>query len=82
METKWKSIKHFFMQMADQETGVVQTSDVKRLLSRKRLNFEEECEEVFKLFDYDNRGFINKPKLKVIASQLCKKTKENGATTI
>lgn len=60
------------MQIADQKTGVIEVEDVKKLLSKRRMTFEEECDEIFKIFDYDNRGFIKKPKLKVIAAQMCK----------
>lgn len=72
MEEKWKEIQGMIIQQADKKTGTITVENMKRLLTKGKMTFEEECEEVFKVFDYDDRGFINKPKLKVIAQNLCK----------
>lgn len=58
--------------MADKEKGTIDTDSLEKLLSREKVSFEDECDEVFKMLDYDKKGYINKPKLKAIAQNLCK----------
>ena len=71
LDSHWKDINPILFQLADKESGIIKSGDLKKLLSRGKLNFEEECEEVFKMLDYDKRGYINKPKLKAISQSIC-----------